>query len=302
MTDPTPRAQLPDLPPAIRSLTNVEARNLNARNRARFTPDRCLTCNGQRWFRWLDASRQHEVDYDCRCDDQYVLYRYLSHANIPLAYQRLGWGDLTHLADEVIAQTADYLDHQDAYVRAGFGMVIHGSRGNGKTLLAYLLVKQMIGSGVNVYATTFADMVSAFRDTFNDKDQQRWFAQTIRNAGVLYIDDVGREYKPDRYAEAALSEEEKARRAAREDNRPGSVRETMLEAVIRHRVSNAQPTIITTNFTPDQIHSGYGGHTMSLLGEKSVFVEATGIDRRQEMNRREMDYVRRGLTRPVVIS
>lgn len=290
---------LPPLPKTIGTLTNVQSRSLNARiPMAAVTPANCITCHGRKTFRWLDAIGQ-PADYACPCEDQYVLFRWLLNSGIPLAYQRLGWTDLTYLSEGAIREAMDYLDHQQAYLSAGFGMVIHGTKGNGKSLLSMLILKRLIEAGVSVYATTFADMLNHFMGTWRDKDQERWFNQIVRNAGVLYIDDIGREYQPDRFADAALSAEQKQKRS---DNRPGAVRESMLEAVIRHRVANCQPTFITTNFSVEEIQTGYGGHTMSLLGEKAVFVEATGIDRRQEMNRREIDYAKQGLTRPVVLS
>jgi DNA replication protein DnaC len=112
----------------------------------------------------------------------------------------------------------------------------------------------------------------------------------VRNAGILFIDDIGREHKPTTMNQGKV------------DTRPGAVRETMLEAVIRQRVANCQPTIITTNLTPDDVANGYGGHTMSLLTEKTTFVEVTGSDRRREIEVREKRFVLAGMKRPVVVS
>lgn len=296
----TTRAQLSPPPRTIRTLTDRESHALDARTQMRaFTPANCITCHGAKTFRWLSdqgivVAGHRVLDYDCRCVDQYVLLRYLLHCGIPLGYQRLGWSDLTYLSDDASSAAMDYIDHQQAYVSAGFGLVIWGDRGNGKSLLAYLLLKRLIADGVNVYATTFADMVSNFRGTWRDKEQEAWFSSTVRNAGVLFIDDLGREYTPGQAGQVQQPQ--------REDNRPGAVAESMLEAVIRGRVSNAQPTIITTNFTPEQIQHGYGGHVTSLLGEKAIYVEVTGTDRRQEMNRRELEYAKQGLTRPLVLA
>jgi DNA replication protein DnaC len=296
------RATLPPPPSTIRSLTNEEARVLDSRMPLRPSVARCITCHGKRSFRWLDDSRQNEVEYECPCVDQFVLVRYLSHCGIPLNYQRMDWADLT--APEVagaFAEVATYLDSHEHFINAGFGMVFHGSKGNGKTLLAHLMLKSLIAKGAKVYATTFADLVGEFMGSWKDKDQERWFNRTIRNAGVLYIDDLGREFKADRFGGATLTEEQRQAQASA-DNRMGSPKETLLESVIRHRVANCQPTIISTNYTEGEMLGGYGGHTMSLLAERSTFVEVKGADRRSEMTRRESEYIRRGLTRPVVLT
>ncbi len=301
MQTPT-RAQLPPLPKGIRLLTNVESQNLNRRSQiaSAYTPDRCVTCKGRKWFLWRDTRTGQPTEYDCPCPDQYMLFRMLLHSGIPLAYQRLGWSDYSHLDPKVVDDVGRYIENRDRFIDAGFGMVLHGSRGNGKTLLANLLLKEMVADGIPCYATTFDDLVEAFAGGWRDPEQERWFNQTVRSARVLYVDDVGREYAKDRFGSAKLSEEER-RTKAMADNRPGSMKETLLESVVRHRVGNCLPTFVSTNFTPEQITTGYGGHTMSLLSEKSILVEVTGADRRNKIRLREEQFVIDGLSRPIVI-
>jgi ATPase family associated with various cellular activities (AAA) len=297
------RAQLPPLPRGIQMLTTDASQSLNRRMpiaRA-YTPSKCVTCSGKKFFLWRDPEGGPEpVLYDCPCDDQYLLFRWLLNSGIPLTYQRLGWSDYTYLSEAAMTEAAQYLEHRDAFINAGFGMVLWGSRGTGKTLLANLLLKEFTGDGVGCYSTTFADMVDAFAGGWHDPAQEAWFNRTLRNARVLYIDDVGREYSKDRFADAAKSDDQ-IRSAALADNRPGSMKETLLEAVVRHRTANSLPTFVSTNFTPDQISQGYGGHTMSLLSEKAVFVEVSGADRRNEMRRRETDFIAKSMVRPIVI-
>lgn len=297
------RAQLPPLPKGIRMLTNDEVTSLHRRIpiSTAYTPQRCVTCSGRRTFLWRDPDGGPDpVEYDCPCPDQYLAFKYLLNAGIPLTYQRLGWGDYTYMSEAALAETARFLQSRDAFLNAGFGMVLYGTRGNGKTLLANLLLKEFCADGISCYSTTFADMVDDFATGWGDKAHEAWFKRTVRNARVLYIDDVGREYSKDRFADAAKSEEQ-VRAAALADNRPGSVKETLLEATIRYRTANSLPTFVSTNFTPEQVANGYGGHTMSLLGEKSVFVGVTGADRRNEMRVRDSDLIVKGMTRPIVI-
>lgn len=277
----TPRHRLPPLPKTIRSLTNDEARALDQRlPAARVSVANCVTCHGQKVFRWRDADGQ-PAEYDCPCIDQYLLHRWLSFKGILKNYQRLGWGDLSGIPDETLLPPLDYVDKRQAYMDAGIGIVFTGGRGNGKTMLANLLLKRMIAEGEDIYATTFSDMVDNFAGGWQDREQARWFDRTVRNAGVLFIDDLGRE---------------------RGKGRPGNVGENMLETVVRSRVGSNQPTIITTNLTEDEIHKGYGDHVISLLTERSIIVEVNGADRRDEIRLRTLDEVRLGLTRPVVLS
>jgi DNA replication protein DnaC len=175
----------------------------------------------------------------------------------------------------------EYVENREAYIGRGLGLVLTGSRGTGKTLLANLLVKDLISHGVTCYATTFSDMIESFAEGWRDREVSRWFSQRVRNAQVLLIDDLGRE----------------------RNKGPESVGDNMLESTIRYRVANNLPTLITTNLTEADVGTGYGGHTMSLLSEKAIFLPVPGADaRKHAVPSRAMKEIRLGINqRPVVI-
>jgi DNA replication protein DnaC len=278
---PSPGIQIP-------TLKDTENRLLIQRDpTAQITLANCVTCWGRKTFRWyLDASRTDIGTFRCPCESQYLLYKWMLNSGIRKQYQRLGWTDLVSLDDSVKGPLNDFLSNSEWYLDSGHGLIINGEKGNGKSLLAYLLLKSLIAKGTGVYATTFADMVSAFTGGWDDKEQERWFERTVRNARVLYIDDLGREYKSKAQATGM-----------------GSPGERMLEAVIRSRVASDQTTIITTNLKRDQIEQGYGGHTMSLLTECSEILTVPGTEdwrpRKAEWDRTE---IREQLTRPIVLA
>lgn len=296
----TDRLTLEPLPSTVRTLRDAEAAALDLRQPLPYTPDNCVTCRGRKWFLWRDTVTGDPAEYECSCVDQYILHRWLSHSGVTLNFQRMGWRDFDTLDDGVAKHAVDYLDRNEDWLHAGFGMMIYGPRGNGKTLLANLIVKGLIKRGVPCFATTFEAMVEAYAGGWRDPGQEQWFNRTVRNARVLFIDDVGREFRADRFADATLTEPEKHRKAMA-DNRPGSMKETLLESVVRYRVGSNLPTIITTNFTPEQIAQGYGGHTTSLLTEKVVEVEVRGTDQRRSIGKREAAYADAGMSRPVVL-
>lgn len=270
------RCTLPPNPPGIRGLLSSESRIVDDRFGVH---PKCLTCLGRGTFRW--RRNGETAEFLCPCDEQFLLHRYLSHCGVPLNFQRRGFDDLDLLSPEVdLSPLLGYYEDHERYLNAGFSLVLSGGKGNGKTLLGHLLLKRLAGAGVNCYATTFADMVSRFMGSWRDPERERAFDVTVRNAGVLYIDDLGRE----------------------RNKGPNSVGENMLETVVRSRVANNQPTIITTNLSEQEIHAGYGGHTMSLLTEKSVVVTLSGSDLRDQIRQRALDEVDAGLTRPVVLA
>ncbi len=276
---------LPTLPPAIRPLTTLQSRSLDARYpTSRQTLDNCITCNGAKTFQWFaPGSRTEVVTYDCPCRDQFLLSRWLWNSGIMKRYQRLGWADFTSLPDSTATQVAEYISQVERYSRAGLGLVLYGPRGTGKTLLSNLVLKEIISKGHDCYATTFPQMIDSFAEGWTSPEQKRWFNQRLRDARMLLIDDLGREHKGRERANS-------------------SVGETMLENVLRHRVASSLPTIVTSNQTPEELTVAYGGHTESLLSECSIQVLVPGADSRESIRSREAGYLGRGLDRPVVIS
>jgi DNA replication protein DnaC len=277
--------RLPPLPPTIRPLTTEQTRSLRERFPGLPTgPDQCITCKGRRTFRWytpgVARSLESVVDYECPCEEQFILHRTLLNSGIKETYQRLGWADFERLPDSVATAVADYLEHFEAYVDAGFGLVLWGPKGTGKTLLAYLMVKELLAKGVGVYATTFAEMIDTFAGGWRDKDERAWFNRRVRDASALFIDDLGRE----------------------RNKGLGSVGENMLEEVTRHRVGRSKPMFITTNPRPSEVEALYGGHVISLLHECSTTIEFTGNDWRLDRATDRLRFeVANRLTRPIVL-
>lgn len=275
-----PLSLLP-LPPGIRVLTDEEGSRLNA-----LYPDlprnlkQCITCKGERTFLWRGSSGE-PIQYACNCVDQRILHRYLLHSGIGLRYQRLSWVDLDSAAVDAKAldRVLDYGAHAEHYVSIGAGLMLQGKdMGTGKTLMATLLLKALLASGIDGYFTQFNEMLDAHTAGWRDEEQKVWFDRRVRNAGVLVIDDVGRENK----------------------NRIDVV-ESMFDSVLRARHDNCKPTIITTNKTADEFQSLYRSNIMSLLSETSEVVTVKGADYRPTVQAKQQEERTLGLTRPVVV-
>lgn len=283
-----PLYHLPPLPVAIPTLTDTESRLLNHRDpTAKVSVANCVTCKGRKTFRWFaPGTREQMGTYECPCKAQYLLHRWMLNCGIRKQYQRMSWQDLMAIDDGTATKVTEFLDNAEWYLDSGTGLILNGEKGNGKSMLSYLILKEMIAKGITVYATTFSDMIQNFADGWEDREVSRWFERTVRNAQVLYIDDLGREYKG------------KAQRKAGVD----SVGERMLEAVIRSRVASDQTTLITTNLKREEIEQGYGGHTMSLLTECSEIVTLSNTeDWRPQKAQRDRMEIREHLTRPLVL-
>lgn len=238
----------------------------------------CKTCLDTRVYRWYtDSSRTEVADYECDCRQQWLMHLWMLNAGIGLSYQRMTWEDIQTVPPHVVEQVMNYAVNAARNVAAGRNLVLWSKgAGTGKTLLLILLSKALMTRGMNIYASQFNDIITQFTKSWRDAAELNYWERRIRNVDGLNIDDWGKEHK----------------------GRIDMV-EAMVDQLIRARVSDALPTIITTNLSPDEIRQGYGGYVMSLLSEAADFIEVTGSDfrpRRQELARKEIDL---GLSRPI---
>jgi hypothetical protein len=189
LTD-TSRSALPPLPGHIRPLPNDDNAALEARYPGLpIDLKHCVTCKGAKTFRWYDgAGRPHStqapqtppvVEYDCPCADQRILHRWLLNGGVTESYQRLGWGDLWYYPEGTKATVDQYLAHADGFIDSGFGLILYGSRGTGKTLLAHLVLKTLISRGYDGYSTSFTQMI----DTYARRLDRQGRAQLVQRPG-----------------------------------------------------------------------------------------------------------------------
>jgi DNA replication protein DnaC len=231
----------------------------------------CPTCDKTGHYRWRGR------DHDCDCEYQLQLHKHYLASGIGLTYQRLDWDDYagpTRVLDGVVK----YLDKRHEFMRRGMGMYFLGSYGTGKTMLANLVLKELVKDGLTCWATTFSQTVEMFTAGWSDRADKEYFQQKFINSQVLLLDDVGKELRGTRLALA----------------------ETTFDAILRQRVQAGRTTVITTNMTPADLEDGYGSAILSLIREKSLELVFDGADFRTTARERETDEVLRGEVRPIV--
>lgn len=286
MPDQIALARLPEFPSTMRPLTDHESRWLAEQHpRLPDTPRQgCVTCNVEKRpsgrFRWYaPGSRTEVVEYECPCDDQYLGHRRMLYSGIGLLYQRVDLLDFYELPDDKAELMAEYVGNLDAYLSAGVNIVLHGAtRGTGKSMLMYLIMKRAIARGVDTYAVTFADLMGAYTAGFRSPADRERFHVRVRNTQLLGVDDLGREY-------AGLKD----------------LNENTLEAVLRFRTQQGLPTFFSSNLSEREMAEGYGGHTWSVFSERTIFSEWIGADLRPRAKARTLAEIRQRITRPVLV-
>jgi DNA replication protein DnaC len=247
-------------------LSNVELASIEAEH-PELKGGGCPTCRGQGKYTW------NGMPHNCDCREQRRLYTRYARAGIGLAYMRMGWADVT-VPNEQLAPVYAYLDKLDGYVAAGMGLFLSGAVGSGKTMVANLLLKEMVKRGYDCYGTTFVGAIDNLTASWRDNGEKRRFAQRFELSKVLALDDVGKEFST-------------------------KLANHTLDRVLRIRDQEARPTIITTNLTSAQVSNGFGGAVLSLLVGRSIEVPLKGDDFRVEGRTRTVVEVEQGETRPI---
>lgn len=250
-------------------LSDSELERLLARHpELRASPDDyCPTCDKSGTYVW--RGKRH----DCDCAGQLMLYkRYLS-SGIGKPYQRLSWADV---APEVIPQLDpifDLLTDPDPYIKRGIGVLLWGPPGTGKTLVSTLILKDLILKGHTGFSATMAAMVEFFTAGWGGNTAEKdWFTDKFLNSQILVLDEVRRENR---------------------------LAESTFDHILRSRVHEGRPTILTTNLTPHELESGYGSSILSLLVEQSIAVNLTMQNYRGSAHDRVLEEIRLRETRPI---
>lgn len=230
----------------------------------------CPTCGGgARAYLW--DGEFHE----CDCSRQRRLNLFYLAANIGELYQRLSWDD--YQADQKLKEFAiRYLKGRDQLMRAGIGMLIAGPFGTGKTMISALVAKELVKLGVDVYFTTFPEMVDQFTKGWGDNTERQRFERKIVESQMLVLDDVGKEFRT-----------------------KTNLAESTFDHILRQRVIGLRPTILTTNMKTNELSEGYGGAILSLLEERSVQIWVEGADWRKHARLRAVEEAHKGWVRPI---
>jgi DNA replication protein DnaC len=231
--------------------------------------DSCVTCRGAGTYNWKGAT------HPCDCREQKHLSIHYAHAGIGMTYQRLTWDEL-QVPEDQLAPVRDYVDNIDEYVARGIGLFISGSIGSGKTLIANLILKDLIHKQHECYFTTFAGAVEHFTSTWRDTDEKQRFANRFMRSRVLCLDDLGKEFRSS-----------------------NGLSPTTFDHILRTRVLQNRPTILTTNLTSAEMKTGYGAAVLSLLIEKSIEVPLSGADFRVKAHGRTIAEIEANEMRPI---
>ena len=113
--------------------------------------------------------------------------------------------------------------------RNGDGLYIEGTNGTGKTHLAAAIALQLIGNGIPVICKTSSDLLMDIKRSFDREDvSEAQVLDVYKKVDLLIVDDLGKEQCSD-----------------------WSI--STLYSIINDRYEDMMPTIITTNYSADEL-------------------------------------------------
>jgi DNA replication protein DnaC len=169
--------------------------------------------------------------------------------NVGVRFQRVHIAKCDKIPQEIIDQGIDWCQKPHS-------LLIHGPAGRGKTHFTYCLVREAIRLyGLHqVRWTKSKALDDHILKTFNQYGDTAYTIRSYSEAGILFIDDFG----VDRSSERT---------------------ERDYYELIDSRWENMQPTIITTNLTPELLEEKYGSRIFSRLKD-SKWIRFEGVDLR----------------------
>jgi DNA replication protein DnaC len=190
----------------------------------------------------------------------------LDHARIPTLYR-----------DAVVEESHSrhvygYLQRLEHNLKHGYGLILSGTNGTGKTHLAAAVARAALKITPLVMFITAKDLIGSIIDKkFFDGDITILRAAETRD--LLIADDLDKEYRGSGSGFAELN----------------------LENLLRIRVAHKRATIITTNRKPEDLELAYGPSISSLIAEACIGIVIKGPDKRKDIDRRRLRMVDAGV-------
>jgi DNA replication protein DnaC len=208
-------------------------------------------------------------------------------ANIPNQLQGWGWDSLQPYAGDEIAMAQAWVQ---AFIagkiveNSGLGLLLHGAPGQGKTALAAVTLQEALrGANARSWGDTWVKDYQPFRGAhmapYRHFPQltQRQFNNATTEAEDYLLLDIRGDLTTDTAVRLLVLDD-----VGKEHRTASGWAASYFEELIRTRFYNGWPTIITTNFTPEQFTEIYGESAGSFIHEafEHVKVASPTGDRR----------------------
>ena len=229
----------------------------------------CPTCDKKGFYKFRSQRNK-----SCDCELQRQLYKHYLAAGIPSSYQRLDWVDFEG-SKLVLDVAKKYMKRLDKYIKSNIGLYLTGDNGTGKTFILCMMLKDLVCMGYRCYFVTADDMFSMKTDGWRDDAEKARYNEKVKNAQVLVVDDIGKEFT-------------------------NKLTKQSFESLIRYRVQNSLTTLISSNLPEKQLAAEHGESFRSLIRGSFLIAEAEGEDFRPAALAKRIEEIDKEWVRPIL--
>ena len=138
-------------------------------------------------------------------------------------------------------------------------LILVGECGTGKTHLAVAILQRVVQKGIFGVFVTVPELINSIKKNFDSKTKNYEVIDLVKTADFLVLDDLG----------------------AEKEEKPGSWVSEQLFIIMNARYEKALPTVITSNFTLDELEKRIGERVTSRMAETFRGVRMGGRDYRK---------------------
>lgn len=187
-------------------------------------------------------------------------------ACIPRLFWDIEASSITHNVGVFKKVILKYCAKRKKAMREGYGLILTGDNGVGKTCFISYILTQMLKRGCSVYYTTLPQLDKDIKRGFQDKEADRRLEQYL-GADFVAVDEIGKEHFK---AESFLN--------------------TQFELLLKTRHDDGDPTILASNMDYKALADMYGPSIASMWDGRYVGVPlVTGDFRRTQQAKTRKD-------------
>ena len=214
-------------------------------------------------------------DPNCSCFNKYKFLLAMYEACVPKDFWNISEKDITHnklIFNNVILK---YVSKINKALSKGYGLVLLGDNGSGKTYFLSYILAEAVKQGRTVYYTTLPQLEHDITLGFNNKNesiQKRidWFL----TSDFVAIDEMAKEKR--------INKKKKQ-----------SYMDTQMERILKQRYDDNMPVLLAANMDRNSLMKSYNSTIESMLVGKYKIVQMEHGDYRKKMTKKmsqEMGY------------
>lgn len=228
--------------------TEEEVEEFTEIARPRYTSG-CETCRG--------------TDRTCEC--HMILRRAMAayEACIPQDFWEVKPGDVIHNTSAFTDLIQPYVEKLAKALRGGYGLLLIGDNGVGKTMLLSYVLVEAIRKARTTYYTTMPQLDWNIKRGFNEKNIATRL-QWMLTSDFLVIDELGKERK----------------------KRDSQFSDQQIERILKQRFDDSQPVLIGSNMDIDGLARAYGSTVGSILRGKYQMAQLEPGDFRDKLRQK----------------